>query len=190
MGALLVHPAFQRKPDYHAPRPPEMSLEEAGACEVCESQDLAFESAARLLGLVRNLQDSGNILVEYVDANRDEARKAGIESIAIELTAIFEGGRLQKIRESLDEAVLKQKKPSVSLDGLSKIRRVERLVQDAQASLARAIGEPPLESGSIRRPTLGQAKGPTTDVILVMGLLFGAALLTAIVSMMLREKTG
>src|SRR3990170_6296960 len=99
MGALLVHPAFQRKPDYHAPRPPEMSLEEAGACEVCESQDLAFESAARLLGLVRNLQDSGNILVEYVDANRDEARKAGIESIAIELTAIFEGGRLQKIRE-------------------------------------------------------------------------------------------
>jgi hypothetical protein len=190
MGAVLMHPSVRRYASKAALLPNEPAAR-TGDCGTCESQEIDRGSGASLLGLVRNLQESSQVLIDYVDLHRDDARQAGIESIVIELTAISEGGKLDRIRESLEEAGRDKVESTVSLDGLSRVRRVERLVRDAQNSLARNGGWVPSE-GMKPRGVLGQASSDmfsARNAPLIFGIVFGLVVVVSISVLAFRGKS-
>lgn len=106
----------------------------------------------KLLGVCTSVLDGASELVSFVDKNRAEARKLGIETIAIELSGIVEGGRLQDIRDSLDEAVKTSGPAEISTDGLAKLRRAESLLADAVGEMDKGLG---LGAGRLEQSSSG-----------------------------------
>lgn len=112
-------------------------------------QGLDAEGAARLLTVVRDVMARARVLVEYLDGHRQEARKNGVETIVIELSAIMEGGALHDIESALEEAASKGKgKPEITVEGFGKVRRAERLMLEAEENMARFRGPLALIQGS------------------------------------------
>ena len=94
-----------------------------------DAQGLVAEGAARLLAVVRDVMNRARVLVEYLDGHRQEARKSGVETIVIELSAKGSG------------------KPEITLEGFGKLRRAERLMLEAEESMARFRGPMALIQG-------------------------------------------
>lgn len=115
-----------------------------------EVQELGPTGVSDLLGLTTGIIQKVNRLIEYMDENRDEAKMSGVETITIELSAILEGGRLQRIEKALEESVQTADKPEISIDGFSKLRRAEFLVIEADKAIDRQA----------KTPVLGQAQAP------------------------------
>lgn len=107
---------------------------------VVEVHSLDPQGAARLLGIVRQVMGRAQVLIEDLDGNRRQARMAGVETVIVELSAILEGGRLQDIESALEEASRGSGRPEISMDGFSKLRRAERLVQEADENMAHFRG--------------------------------------------------
>jgi hypothetical protein len=108
-----------------------------------DSQSMTLESSRRLLGVTKDIEEAGRLLIEYTDMNRADARLSGIETIAIEIGSILEGGKLRQVRDALEEALEKSETPSISTEAFSKMCRAERLVADAELNLARFTGARP-----------------------------------------------
>lgn len=101
-----------------------------------EFEDLDLGRAEQMLGLVREqLAKIGKLLV-FLDDQRDEARRLGIESIAIELCALYEGGRLVAVRDELVDAVGHRRRARITPEGLDYVHRVEKLLAKTDAPLA------------------------------------------------------
>lgn len=150
-GNILRFPGLDplTKPPPAAPAPPGARL--SGVPRYfSEVQELGTQGVSDLLGLTQGIIQRANRLIEYMDENRDEARMSGVETIAIELSAILEGGRLQRIEKALEESVQTADKPQISIDGFSKLRRAEFLVIEADKAIDRQA----------KTPILGQAQAP------------------------------
>lgn len=157
-----------------------------------EVQVLDLEGSRHLLGVTKDLINRSQSLVEYVDRNREEARLSGVETIAIELSAILEGGRLSSVRDALEDAVQTNEHPAISIEGFSKLRRAEFLVSEVDQAIARhaerptnpQLGWAPMPY----QPGLGQvslSQIPTS--LLILGVIGAGAILTVIILALTRK---
>lgn len=110
-----------------------------------EVQALGPQEAENLLGTTKNIIQKSRTLVDYVDRNRREARRAGVETIGIQLSLILESGRLDGVRTALEEGIRTGTISNISLDGFSRLRRAEHLVAEADRSIAEYV-ETPVEA--------------------------------------------
>lgn len=122
-AASLVLPA--------APPPEPPSLEKFHA-----------DNIKNLSGICRRVLDGAQEIVSYVDGNREDARLAGIEALAAEISGILEGGRLQDLQDHLDYALARNKGADLTLENLSRLNRVERLLSESTRALAFFVSPP------------------------------------------------
>lgn len=123
-------------------------LEVAQACNVIAVEttppaaaDTLNGGASRdLLGVCRSVIEGSTELIKFVDQNRESARNVGVETIAIELAGIIEGGSLSRVRDTLEEALVKNWPAQVTHEGLGKLRRAESLLADATRELDKELG--------------------------------------------------
>lgn len=187
MGAVLRFPALG------APGARRQTQLPAFAVDV---QALDSEGAARLLGVVRDVMARARVLVEYLDGHRAEARKNGVETIVIELSAIMEGGRLQDIEAALEEASRGSGKPEVTLEGFGKLRRAERLIMEAEEGMARFRGPMSMISGpsmgcsscGIGGRSLGSFFEGIPTSVLILSIIGAGALAAGVFILMTRGK--
>jgi hypothetical protein len=129
-GEVLRFPTMGNRPS--PTPPPAPSLRSAPSFET-------FDVAAskRLLELVQEELDKSEQLFELVDNRRADAKVAGIESIAIEICALIEGGRLQAVADTLSESIGENVDAHVTTTGMDRVRRVEKLLSEANMGLTR-----------------------------------------------------
>ena len=126
-------------------------------------ETIPLSEASELLKILSMRISQAQDLLSYVDRRRPDARRAGVETIAIELSAVLEGGRLERAYDALEEAIQKQKPANLTRESLDRIRRFELLITDA----ARNLGDVPLQelSGAVkRRIGLGDGQAPISTV--------------------------
>lgn len=103
-------------------------------------QKFDVEATKGLLVVCQAVIDQAKELLAFVDGNRGLAKQAGIETIAIELSGILEGGGLDRILASLEHSALKDRAAEITLDGLSRLRRAETLLAEANNNISRFTG--------------------------------------------------
>lgn len=131
-----------------APRPkPPAELRSAPSFEAFEVAD-----AKRLLELVQEELRKSEQLFELVDHRRADAKAVGIESIAIEICALVEGGRLDAVADTLAESIGKNVQTHITTTGMDRVRRVEKLLAEANVGLMRLR---PTAGRPAALPTLG-----------------------------------
>jgi len=126
MGAELLK--FPQKPDDSCPVPPKPTTEA-----------ITPEAAAETLKVVDSIRHGTRDLLGFVDNNRHLSKRAGIESVAIELSGIMEGGQLDRLHDALDEGVVRQRVTHVTLQGLDRLRRAEGLLAEANSSMSKYV---------------------------------------------------
>lgn len=102
-------------------------------------QKFHADNIRSLSGICRRVLDGAQEIVSYVDGNREDARLAGIEALAAEMSGILEGGRLQDLQDHLDYALARNKDADLTLENLSRLNRVERLLSEATKALAFSV---------------------------------------------------
>lgn len=93
------------------------------------------DGTVRLLGVARKTWASTEVLIGLVDSDREAARDAGVETIAIELSS--ERERLGDVLDALEDAARHGKSADISNEGLGCLRRAEKLGAEAMSSLQR-----------------------------------------------------
>jgi hypothetical protein len=102
-------------------------------------------------------------LTRLLDDDREQVRRLGIESLAVELIAIHEGGRLQAVRDELGDALRHRRSARITPEGMDYVRRSERLAAEAEKALAQLPATPKLAGRDLLvRPGLGVS----TDALL------------------------
>jgi len=104
-------------------------------------QKFDVDATKGLLVVCQAVIDQAKELLAFVDGNRTVAKQAGIETIAIELSGILEGGGLDRILASLENSALKDRTAEVTLEGLARLRRAETLLAEANNNIARFTGK-------------------------------------------------
>jgi len=90
-----------------------------------------------LLVVVQRITSGCQALLEFIHANRDLSRKAGIETIAIELAASLEGEPFERIMDALEEAAGSGEELHLTTEGLARLRRMETLLAEASNNINR-----------------------------------------------------
>jgi hypothetical protein len=199
MGAVLRFPVSPRLGQQRAAPSPKVAKVPRFWSEM---QALDPEGAARLLDTTKDILLKSKALVEYVDHNRQEARSSGVETIAIELSAILEGSRLNAVQEALEDAVETGSRPMITLSGFAKLRRAELLVAEADQAVTLFAETPStsrLQMGYPSHPShapcglcgtssgIGQALENIPISLIVLGVI-GAGAIFAVVIMALTKK--
>jgi hypothetical protein len=99
---------------------------------------IASSERVALLSASRDVLSRAKLLVEFMDTHRDVTRLAGVETLAIEMSSILEGGRLHAMVDTLHEsALIESDTAHVTLDGLDVMRRAEMLLAEAIRNMDR-----------------------------------------------------
>jgi hypothetical protein len=144
-----------------------------------------YLNTKKLLSLSKYVMQGGRALVEFVDYNRTAARQAGVETIAVELSGIIDSGKIQSVYDSLHEAAFSGRDSKLSREGLTYLRRSERLLAEATSNLVRFSGVVPgnlgLGKGNFSLGAAEPAAFPTTLVIIgTIGTIIAIIILLAI----------
>lgn len=134
--------------------------------------------AKSLRGILKYVVEGGKALVEFVDYNRDEARRAGVESLAVELSGILAARRLDDIQDALSEVSLSGN-TSISKEGLSYLRRAEKLLAEANSTLLKITGSTPIPGGYKMGANIS-VEFPTTGII-VAGVIIAIGVVAAVI---------
>lgn len=157
-----------------------------------EVQELGPAGVSDLLALTTGIIQKVNRLVEYMDESRDEAKMSGVETIAIELSAIMEGGKLQRVSKALEESVKTGETPLISIDGFSKLRRAEFLALEADKAIDRHVkaGPAPLSMGQALPMVQASPSILTAESLplILFGVIGAGAILTVIILAMTRKR--
>lgn len=142
MGAVLRFPAQKKE------------LIEKEAAPVIEKLDL--QNARTLHETVKHVLEGAQVMIEYVDSNRQSARKMGVESIAVELSSMVDSGKLGSVKDALHEALAGSKPAYITREGFSYLQRAEKLLSEgikAFAANGRAMfsGSPSMGGGCLNR---------------------------------------
>lgn len=169
MGAA-VHsfPAPARKKTALAPVQPSLQTIDAKTTE-------SFLATARV-----TLAKAEQVFA-MLGADREALRRAGVDSQALELVAILEGGRLGAVEDALEEAVLRGTSASISEKGLNRLHRAQRLVAGIEAALGSRIAPRPparLAQAALLNPV--EVRPPSSSAW-VLPALFGVFALGALV---------
>jgi|SRR3990170_3425399 len=164
-------------------RPPSLVAMEGDFTDIPLHQLLAYENAKRLHGIVKYVMDGSRTLVDFVDYNRITARDLGIETIAVELSSLGDSGRLEGIKDALEESLRTQKQPQLTVDGLTVLRRAEKLLADAARELAHYTNYAPVGSQNLISPSMGQASGSNAGLqsLIIGGAILGGFIILAVV---------
>lgn len=100
-------------------------------------ESLNASSTAELLSLAKSVSKNAEALLTFVDSSRDLARKAAVETIAIEMSVILAGDRLDMVIDALERATINSRPAQISLEGLRTLRRAEALMAEASSNMAR-----------------------------------------------------
>ena len=152
-------PGILRFPQPDRPARPKPSLRPAPIFETVDPPH-----ARQLLDLSSTLVMKAQELVEYAESHREAARQAGVESIAIQVSVVLEGNRLEHVIDALEEAVETKKPVQVTVEGLHRLRRFERLLSEGAQNLARFGGS--LSLGDRAAPLRGVPLSPPLPGIL------------------------
>jgi len=133
MSAALRFPGQQ---------PDDASKKKARELSINAKQAPVFESfspehAESLLAITKHVFERALHLMGFVDTSRDLAKEAGVETITLELASILDAGRLDRVRDALERAVVADTPAQISLEGLQLLRRSERLIAEAADSVRR-----------------------------------------------------
>lgn len=165
---------------------PQRAIERRTPRYFSEVQTLDVEGAKRMLGVTKDIIGRATSLVDYMDRNRSEARLSGIETIAIEISAILEGGKLQSVEDALEDAIESEGRPAITIDGFSKLRRAEYLVGEVDHEISRYAETP------VRQDQMGWAPGYSRDrlgvnlsevptSLMILGVIGAGAILAVII---------
>lgn len=159
--------------DYHGDMDPNLLLDA-----------IDYLNTKKLLSLSRYVIQGSRALVDFVDYNRPMARQAGVETIAVELSGIVDSGRIQNVYDTLQESALKGKESQLSREGLTYLRRSERLLAEATSNLVKFSGVLPTRkaNGAFELKGIESSSFPTALVII------GAVLALVIVLAILLRK--
>src|SRR4029077_17216199 len=123
------------------PRPEkDNSPEKALAFDVREPavvEKFELEQVQNLLVVAQKVSSGCKALLEFIHVNRDLSKQAGIETIAVEVVAILEGDRFERLLDALEDGVVSSKPVHLSIEGLSKLRRMETLLAEASNNINR-----------------------------------------------------
>lgn len=92
---------------------------------------------AELLGAARNSVSTAELLLNFVHANRNIARQAGVETIVIEIFAVMQSESFSGVIDAIEEAGRNGRSLNLSQGGLATLRRLETLVAEAMANMRR-----------------------------------------------------
>lgn len=135
LGGVLQFPGSKKTALLRSPIAPE---------EPAQFERYDPDRTIALCQLSSSVHDRAKALIDFADRERGLARQAGVESIAIEISAALEGEKFKAVLESLRKAASLGRSAEVSLGGMDKLRRVETLLSEASTSLARVnAGLPP-----------------------------------------------
>ena len=151
-------------------------------------------STMELYKVAKSVYDRSIELVDFVDADRNLARQAGVETIAIEVSSMLEGGRFGAVLDTLRDSASKNQPVDITQMGIDKVRRMEKLLAEASSSIANFLG-----SGYVRNegplPNLGQGpvqnaqSGSQNDPVLwAPFLLFGVVAVVGIAAALILTK--
>lgn len=145
---------------YSAPFRQEPVPEMAGVAQgFALQQGGNVEKTNSLLGVCSKVIEGTTDLVDFVDKNRKMARTMGIETIAIQLAGIVDGGRLGDIRNVLAQSVRLGQPVAVSPDVMHRLDRAQSLLKDASAEIGKEIGTKSLGAVGDGDSNLGQDGG-------------------------------
>ena len=158
-----------------------------------EVQTLDAEGSRRLLGVVRDIVSRATTLIDYMDRNRHEARLSGVETIAVELSGILEGGRLGSIEDALDEASRTGERPAISIEGFSKLRRAEFLIGEVDHEIAHYAERPVRQDlgwapGYAYPPRMGVSLQDIPVPLLILGVVGAGAILTVVILALMKAS--
>lgn len=176
MNAVVHHfpgssPQPEKKPVAPAPRPAPVF------------KKFEPDQAKELCLVVREVLRGCEALQAYVAANREVSRESGIESIMIEMTAIMEGPRMERVVDALEDAMLRGTSVSLTTTGLMRVRRLESLLAESSKNLSRfsAIRFPGERTSPVIL-NLGETRSSSSDAIWTGCLIFaGVAITLAVV---------
>jgi len=103
--------------------------------KVLEKFDLG--NSQNLLGVAQRVVSGCRALLDFIHANRDLSRQAGIETIAIELTTSLESEGFERVLDALEESATEGEPVHLSTEGLGRLRRMEGLLAEASANINR-----------------------------------------------------
>jgi hypothetical protein len=76
-------------------------------------------------------------MVDFLQYDRDLAREAGVESLCVEISAILEGDKFDRVVDAIGEAVQNNTAVTLSRRGLARVRRMESLLAEVQKNIGR-----------------------------------------------------
>lgn len=114
-----------------------------------------LDKAKHLLGVCQTVMEGSSELTDFVDKNRKLSRDVGIETIAIELAGIIDGGRLGDVRVLLDNGVKTGNPMMISPELEGRIRRGQSLLAEASNEISKGTGISPSNAKKI----MGQDEG-------------------------------
>lgn len=137
--------------------------------------------------ITQEVIDNARELIEFVDTNRAEAELAGIDTIAIELSGMIEGGGLHRVLDTLKEAVLKKRPVELRDEGPHWVRRAEGLVAEASSRISKHIGNVPAKLGqpAEEKPAVASSGSLLWVPFVVIGVVTVAAVV--LVSMSIKK---
>lgn len=123
-----------------------------------EAETFEPARAAELNDAVQNLIRQSEVILDLLQSDRDLVRRIGIESLCVEIIAILEGDKFDRVASAVEESAQKNKPLTLTRDGLSRIRRLEVLVAEADRNIGRFV--PVRQSRGSNLGSLGQASSP------------------------------
>lgn len=103
--------------------------------KILEKFDLG--NSQNLLGVAQRIVSGCRALLDFIHANRDLARQAGIETIAIEITSSLESEGFERVIDALEESASEGEPVHLSTEGLGRLRRMETLLSEASSNINR-----------------------------------------------------
>ncbi len=95
------------------------------------------ESGIELHTSTKKTCDGAVALVDFVHKNRELARQVGVETLAIEITAIMSGEKFRQVLDALDESVFNAQPLYLTTEGMAVLRTVETLLAEASMNIRR-----------------------------------------------------
>jgi len=147
-----------------------------------EMQHFKPDEVRRLLAIADEVSRQATSLVSFIDDDRSRARSLGVETVAIELGALVESDGFIRARDALAGSLRDGDDCSLTLSGLDRLRRGERLWNEAQSQLRRkGYPENALRPAALGGPTLANPdSSPYTALIVLGGVAIGVLLLLGV----------
>lgn len=159
-----------RLPGYHPPKglgstkaSDRDALSGGVSAELPAMERFQAENARSFSDICRRVLGGSQAILSFLDGNRQLARMAGIEAMAVEVSGIIEGGRLQDLQDHLDYALTRNERAELTIENLSKLNRTERLLAEIHRAVAVLTGPllPQAEVQAMHGLVLAQSPAPS-----------------------------